>query len=626
MSDMAETAIPGPVRAVFVALAVLLAASLAPRAEETIIRSHGISAFGDLKYPADFAHFDYVNPDAPKGGTFSTWAFGTFDSLSPYILKGNAAAGASIFFDSLMTGSMDEPDSMYGLVADWVEYPESREWAIFHIRPEAVFSDGSKVTAEDVVFSYETLRDKGQPAYKVVFRDFTNVEALDAERVKYSFDPKGAVRELILTAAGLPIFSKAYYETHDFTESTLEPPLGSGPYMLDRIEAGRTVSYKRRDDYWARDLNVNVGQNNFDLLKFEYFGDYTSAFEAFKGGAYLFREEFLSKLWATDYNFPAIQKGWVVKETLPDGNPAGTQGFFFNLRREKFQDPRVRQAIELALNFKWSNASLFSGLYTRTDSFWENSTMQAEGMPSEAELAVLEPFRGQIPDAVFTEPAYVPATSKEETAGDRKNLRRAGKLLDEAGWAVGLDGLRRNAKGEVLSVEFLNDSQSFERIILPYIDNLKRLGIDASSNRIDSAQSQEREKKFDFDVVTQRYGMSLSPGAELRQIFGSQAADLEGSANMLGLKNEAVDALIEKIIQAKSRDELTTTVKALDRVLRAMHLWVPQWYKASHNIAWWDVFERPYTDNPPPTSLGEMALWWYNPEKAEKLRAAGALR
>lgn len=626
---MAEGDTRMPIRGAAKAMVAVLVAiwSVLPlHAEETIIRSHGISAFGDLKYPADFAHFDYVNPEAPKGGTFSTWAFGTFDSLSPYILKGNAAAGASIFFDSLMTGSLDEPDAMYGLVADWVEYPESREWAIFHIRPEAVFSDGSKITAQDAVFSYETLRDKGQPTYRVVFRDFTSVEALDETRVKYSFNPKGAVRELIMTAAGLPIFSKAYYQTHDFTESTLEPPLGSGAYVLDEVSPGRTVSYRRRDDYWAKDLPVNVGQNNFDVIKFEYFGDYTSAFEAFKGGAYLFREEFLSKLWATDYNFPAIQKGWVIKETLPDGNPAGTQGFFFNLRREKFQDPRVRQAIEMAFNFEWSNASLFSGLYTRTDSFWENSNMQAEGMPSEAELAVLEPFRGQIPEAVFAEPAYVPATSKEGSSGDRHNLRKAGKLLEKAGWKVAADGLRHNAEGEVLSVEFLNDSQSFERIILPFIDNLKRLGIDASSNRIDSAQAQEREKNFDFDVVTNRYSMSLTPGAELRSILGSQAADLSGSANLMGLKNAAVDALIEKIIQAKTRDELSTTVKALDRVLRAMHLWVPQWYKASHNIAWWDVFERPYTDNPPPTTLGETALWWYSEEKAEKLRAAGALR
>lgn len=609
-----------------IATLALVVAALPLRSEETIIKSHGISTFGDLKYPAEFKHFDYVNPEAPKGGEFSTWAFGTFDSLSPFILKGNAAIGAGVFFDTLMTGSMDEPDSMYGLVAHTVEYPESREWAIFHLRPEARFSDETPVTAEDVVFSYETLRDKGQPAYKVTFKDFIGAEALDTHRVKFTFKPNGALREQILTAAGLPIFSKAYYETRDFTESTIEPPLGSGPYMLNQIEPGRTVSYKRREDYWAKDLPVNIGQNNFDILKFEYFADYTTAFEAFKGGAYAYREEFLSKLWATSYGFPAIQNGWVKVEDLPDGNPAGTQGFFFNLRRDKFSDPKVRQAIELAFNFEWSNQSLFYGIYTRTDSFWENSTLQAEGMPGPEELAILEPFRGKVPEAVFTEPAYVPAVSKERSVGDRKNLRAAGKLLDEAGWTVGGDGLRRNAKGEVLSLEFLNDSPSFERIVLPYIDNLKRLGIDATSERVDLAQAQEREKKFDFDVVINRYSMSFTPGVELRQIFGSQAADLEGSANLMGLKNEAVDELIARIIAAKTREELNHTVKALDRVLRAMHIWVPQWYKATHNIAYFDMYERPYTDNPPPSSLGETSLWWFNPEKAAKLKAAGALQ
>ncbi|MDU8928109.1 extracellular solute-binding protein [Alisedimentitalea sp. MJ-SS2] len=601
-------------------------AAVPVKAEEAIIKSHGISTFGDLKYGADFKHFDYVNPDAPKGGEFSTWAFGTFDSLTPYILKGNAAAGSTVFYDSLMTGSMDEPDAMYGLLAHMVEYPENREWAIFHLRPEAKFSDGTQVTAEDVVFSYEVLREKGQPGYQVTFKDFESAEALDPLRVKFTFNPEGALRELIMTAAGLPVFSRAYYETRDFAESTIEPPLGSGAYALNEIKSGRTVSYKRRDDYWGKDLPVNVGHNNFDTLKFEYFADYTSAFEAFKGGAYVFREEFLSKLWATAYDFPAIQEGRVKVETLPDGRPAGTQGFFFNLRRDKFKDPKVRQAIEMAFNFEWSNQSLFYGIYTRTDSFWENSTLQAEGIPGPEELAILEPFRGRIPETVFTESAYVPAVSKARKAGDRKSLRAAAKLLDEAGWTIGDDGMRRNAKGEVLSVEILNDSPSFERIALPYIDNLQRLGIDASSERVDAAQSAEREKKFDFDMVTQRYAMSFTPGIELRGIFGSQSADLHGSNNIVGLKNEAVDELIEKIIQAKSREELDHTVKALDRVLRALHIWVPQWYKPSHNIAYFDMYERPYGDNPPPLALGEASIWWFNPEKAAKLKQAGALR
>ncbi len=608
------------------ACALLLALAAPLRAEGDVIRSHGLSAFGDLKYDAGFTHFDYVNPDAPKSGTFSTWAFGTFDSLSPYILKGNAAAGATVFFDTLMTGNLDEPDAMYGLLADRVEYPASREWVIFHLRPEAKFSDGTQVTAADVVFSYEVLRQKGQPVYKVLLKDFVKVEALDASRVKFTFDPAAPLRDMPMTAGGLPVFSKAYYETRDFAESTLEPPLGSGPYALEEVKPGSYVTYKRRDDYWAKDLNVNVGQNNFDRIKFEYFADYTTAFEAFKGGAYAYREEFLSLLWATAYDFPAIAKGWVKVETLPDGRAAGTQGWFFNLRRPILQDARVRQAISMAFNFEWSNESLFYGLYTRTDSFWENSELQAEGMPSEAELALLEPLREDIPEAVFTEPAFVPAVSKPGNVADRRVLRRAGKLLEEAGWSVGPDGIRVNDKGQTLTIEFLNDSASFERIVNPYVENLKRLGIDVNYNRVDSAQAQEREKKFDFDITTRRYSMSETPGIELRGMLGMDAASAEGSANIAGVSNPAVDSLIRTIENAKSREELDVAVKALDRVLCAMHIWVPQWYKPAHNIAYFDMYDRPYTDNPPKISLGETSLWWHNPDKEAALRAAGAIR
>jgi len=429
-----------------------------------------------------------------------------------------------------------------------------------------------------------------------------------------------------MTAAGIPIFSKAYYATRDFAESTLEPPLGSGAYKLLSVDAGRSVAYKRRDDYWARDLPVNAGQNNFDVIKVEYFADYTAAFEAFKGGAYGYREEFLSKLWATGYDFPAIQKGWVIKEELPDGNPAGTQGFWFNLRRPQLQDPLVRQAISMAFNFEWSNQSLFYGIYTRTDSFWENSEMQAEGMPSAEELALLEPLRADIPESVFTEPAFVPAVSKADKVSDRKLLRRAGKLLDQAGWSVGDDGFRYNDKGQRLTIEILNDGPSFERIINPFVENLKRLGVNAVYTRVDAAQAQDREKNFDFDVTTRRYSMSETPGIELRGIFGSSTADLKGSNNIAGLKSPAVDSLIKTIESAKSRKELTVAVKALDRVLRAMHIWVPQWYKPTHTIAYYDMFERPYTDNPPKTSLGELSIWWYNPEKAAALKAAGAFQ
>lgn len=595
-------------------------------ADDHIIKSHGVSTFGDLKYPAEFTHFDYVNPAAPKGGEMSTWAFGTFDSLSPYILKGNSGALSTVFFDSLMAGNMDEPDAMYGLVAHTIEYPENREWVIFHMRPEAKFWDGNQITADDVVFSYDILLEKGRPTYKVLFKDIIGAEALDAQRVKFTFEPDGALRELLMTAAGLPIFSKAYYADRDFAESTLDAPMGSGVYRLKSVDPGRSVSYQRNPDYWAKDLPINIGQNNFDVLKVEYFADYTSAFEAFKGGAYSYREEYLSKLWATGYDFPAIEKGWIKVESLPDGRPAGTQGFWFNLRREKFQDPRVRQALGMAFNFEWSNQSLFYGIYQRTDSFWENSTLQASGMPSDAELALLEPLRADLPETVFSEPAFVPVQSKAKNVGDRRILRAAGKLLDAAGWAVGNDGLRRNAKGEVLSIEFLNDSQSFERIVNPYIENLKRLGVDAKSERVDAAQSQEREKNFEFDAVTQRYAMSMTPGIELNGIFGSEAANTPGSNNLAGVAHPAVDHLIKIVESARTREDLNTAVKALDRVLRALHIWVPQWYKPEHNIAYFDMYERPYSDNPPAIALGEMGIWWFNPDRAAELRAAGAFQ
>jgi microcin C transport system substrate-binding protein len=599
------------------ALALLGLIAQGPAMAQDVIKAHGISTFGALKYPADFPHFDYVNPDAPKGGTFSTWAFGSFDSMTPYILKGNAAALSTILYDTLMTGNLDEPDAMYGLLAESVEYPPSREWAIFHLRPQARFADGTPVRASDVVFSFYALRDQGAPAFKVAFRDFQTVEALDETRVKFTFNPDGPLRELILTAAGLPVLSAAYYETRDFAESTIEAPLGSGPYALGDIRPGQTVTYQRRDDYWGKDLPVNRGQNNFDQIKIEYFADYTTAFEAFKGGAYTFREEFMSKIWATGYDFPAIQDGRIIRETLADGRPAGTQGLFFNLRREKFADPQVREAIAMAFNFEWSNQSLFHGLYARTDSFWENAAdLQANGPLPADEAALLEPLRDQLPASVFDDPAVTPPIADADNLADRRLLRRASRLLTAAGWDVGDDGLRRNADGDVLSIRILNDSPGFDRIFNPYVDNLKRLGIDAAVTRVEAAQAQEREKEFDFDMVTSRYSMSLTPGEELHQIFGSRAANVPGSRNLAGLANPAVDRLIEIITSAQTRDELNVAVRALDRVLRALHIWVPQWYKGVHNIAYRDIYARPYGDTPPPKGMGELSIWWLDPAKA----------
>jgi microcin C transport system substrate-binding protein len=601
-------------------LTALAALSLSARAQEPTTISHGISTFGDLKYGRDFKHFDYVNPEAPKGGEFSTWAFGTFDSMSPYILKGNAAALSSVMFESLMTGNLDEPDSIYGLLAESIEYPENRDWAIFTLRSEARFADGSPVTPEDVVFSFNVLMEKGAPSYQITYSDIEKVEALDSARVKFTFKP-GSARELPMRAGGLPVFSKAWYSTHDFAESSLVPGLGTGAYELERVSPGKTVVYKRRDDYWGKDLPVNVGQNNYDRIRIEYYADYTAAFEGFKGGAYNYREEFLSKLWGTAYDFPAIRDGYVMKERIGDQNPSGTQGFWFNLRRDKFKDARVREAIGMAFNFEWSNKALFYDLYKRTDSFWENSYLQAEGMASEEELALLEPLRADLPETVFTEPAFSPLVSKP-TQLDRSVIRKAGKLLDAAGWSV-VNGQRQNAKGEVLTIVFLNDSPSFERIVNPYIENLRRLGIQAELQNVDSAQQSEREKTFDFDVVVRRYSMSLTPGLELRSYFSSKTANVEGSNNLMGLENPAIDSLIATVENAETREALNTSVRALDRALRALHIWVPQWYNPAHNIAYLDVFSRP--EVLPPFGMGELSIWWYDDAKAARLKAAGAL-
>lgn len=592
-------------------------------AEEKIIKAHGISIFGDLKYGPDFKHFDYVNPEAPKGGEFSTWGFGTFDSLTPFILKGQAAQLATVFFETLLTPSSDEEDSAYGLLAESLEYPENRQWVIFNLRPEAQFSDGSQVTAEDVIFSHTILTEKGRPVYKVIYEDIETVEALSPTRVKFTFKDGVSTRRLPITAGGIPIFSKAYYENRDFAESNLDIPVGSGEYTLDKVEPGKTVVYKRRDDYWGKHLPVNQGRSNFDKIRIEYYADYTAAFEGFKGGVYNFREEYLSKLWATSYDFPALEKGWVVKDTIKDGTPSGAQGFFFNLRRDKFKDPKVREAIAMAFNFEWSNKTLFYDLYDRTDSFFENSPMQASGEPSAAELALLEPFADKIPASVLNGPVYVPPISKPAQL-DRGIIRRAKKLLQEAGWTV-QGGKLKNAAGETLTLEYLNDSPSSTRIINPFVENLKRLGVDAKLTNIDAAQMTEREKVFDYDMVSVRFVMSLTPtGTSLRQLFGSRSADLEGSANRAGVKSEAIDALIDIIDRADTREELNTAVSALDRVLRAMHIWVPNWYKGVHNVAYLDIYE--YPENLPPYAMGEMDFWWYNAEKFEKLKAAGAIR
>ena len=609
------------------ALPVLLAGALGlpgVAAGEAIVRSHGISAFGDLKYGPDFRHFDYVNPDAPKGGTFSsrgTGASKTFDSLNSFILKGEPAQGLGLLYDSLLIRSADEPDSAYGYIAEALEYPRDRQWVIFDMRPEATFADGHPITAADVVFTFNVLLEKGHPAYAITYKDFESVEALGPHRVKFTFREGAQTRDLPAVAGDMAILPEHYYETVDFAESTLDPPLGSGAYEVAEVAPGKTVKYCRVPDYWGTTHPAGIGTGNFDCYVYEYFSDNTAAFEALKAGEYLFHEEFFSKIWATEYDFPALEKGWVVKESLPDGRPSGTQGFWINMRRDKFADVRVRKALGLLFNFEWSNKTLFYGLYTRTDSFWENSGLQAAGMAQGAERALLERHRALLPPEVFSEPVYVPPVSRPDRT-DRRALRAASKLLDEAGWTL-RDGLRRNAAGETLRIELLDDSPAFERIINPYVENLRRAGIDARYSMIDPAQMQQRQEDFDYDVIPGRLVMSLTPGEELAATFGTRGAATPGTSNLAGVAHPGVDALIVEIAKAKTREELNVAVRALDRVLRALHVWVPNWYKAAHNVAYWDVFGRPAVK--PPYSRGVLALWWFDREKYERLKAEGAL-
>jgi microcin C transport system substrate-binding protein len=592
-------------------------------ASTDVITAHGISTFGELKYSADFEHLDYVNPDAPKGGEISMWGFGSFDSMHPYSTKGRAGQYSSIFYESLLEGSSDEPDSVYGLVAESMEYPEDRSEVIFNMRPEARFSDGSPLTAADVVFSYEVLRDKGLPSFRAVIeKQVASAEALGPHRVKFTFKAGVPTRDLPQTVGGLPIFSKAYYETSgaDFEESTLTPAVGSGPYVLESIDVGQQIIYKRNPDYWGKDLPINKGRHNFDTIRVEYFADYNSAFEGFKAGTYTFRSEASSKIWATGYDFPAIEKGWAVKDTPPDGTLASGQSFLFNLRRERFQDIRVRKAIGMMFNFEWSNKTLFYGIYARMESFWENSYLKASGMPQPGELAFLAPLADILPPGVLDSPAVTAPVSSERQL-DRKNLRAASALLDEAGWPVGDDGIRRNAAGETLKLEILNDIQSFDRVINPFVENLQKLGIDAVHTRVDNAQMTERERNFDFDMVTGNFRTSLTSGAGLKQYFGSESADIS-LFNLAGYRSEAADRLIEDVIAAGDRKTLNDATRALDRVLRAEVFWVPQWFRNTHNIAYYDMYR--YPDTLPPYALGILDFWWFDQDAFARLKAEGA--
>jgi microcin C transport system substrate-binding protein len=578
---------------------------------------HGLSAFGELALPADFSQFAYVNPDAPKGGRITTLGTAgriTFDSLNGYILKGEPAQQIDRLFDSLMERNQDEPDAVYALVARQAEVASDRMSVTFWLDERAKFSDGTAVTGEDVCHTFDLLKKDGLPQFAVALQDVESCSADEAGKVRYSF--KGSnVRDLPLTVAGLPIFSKAYYTANEFNKTTLEPPLGSGPYKVKELSQGSFITYELRDDYWAKDLPVNRGRHNFGEIKLLYFRDRTSELESLKSGTLDLREEFTSKDWATAYDLQSVRDGRLLLKTLPDENASGAQGFFLNMRRDKFSDVRVRQALDMAFDYEWTNKNLFFDAYKRTGSFFENSTMRASGKPGPDELALLEPLKDKLPEGVFSE-AYEPPVSNG-SGQDRKLLRQAGQLLEAAGWTID-NGTRVNAKGERLDVEFLIFAPTFERVIAPYVRNLKLIGVNASIRQVEAAQYQQRLKDFDFDVLVQRYSMSQTPGVELRAFFSSTTADVPGSFNLAGLKDEAVDALIDTIMQAGDRNTLEVGARALDRVLRAQHIWVPQWYKGAHTLAYWDVFGMP--DRKPRYNRGVLDTWWIDAAKAASVK------
>ena len=583
---------------------------------------HGLSIFGDLKYPADFQNFEYVDANAPKGGVFSTTpssraynqSFQTFNSLNSYILKGDGAAGMGLTFSPLMVRAGDEPDAMYGLAAKSIAVSADKLVYRFALRPEARFHDGSKLTAQDVAFSLNTLKAKGHPIIQQQMRDVIKAEALDDATVVVTFAPKRG-RDVPLYVASLPIFSRVYYEKRPFEESSLEIPLGCGPYKVGRFEAGRYIEFDRVKDWWGADLPVSRGHNNFDTVRYEFYRDREVAFEGFTGRNYLYREEFTARVWNTRYDFPAIKDGRVKRETLPDETPSGAQGWFINTRREKFKDSRVREALTNAFDFEWTNKTIMYGAYARTHSPFQNSDLMASGSPPLEEMKLLGPFRGKVPDEVFAAP-YAPPAS-DGSGQDRALLRKASQLLQDAGCLI-KDGKRLLPNGDVFRVEFLLDEPTFQPHHAPYIKNLGTLGIDASVRMVDPVQYRSRVDDFDFDMTPQRFSMASTPGDGLRSYFSSQAAAIKGSQNLAGIADPALDSLIEQIIAADTRDELKVACRAFDRVFRAGRYWVPHWYSASHRLAYWDVFGHPPNI---PRFLGGVGVpdfWWSTADKASR--------
>jgi len=595
----------------------LATAPVADAASSVGVKSHGIAMHGDLKYPEGFAHFGYADPKAIKGGRIKHAAIGTFDSFNPFIIKGSPAVGIGDVFDTLLTPAADEPFSEYGLLAESVEVPPDRSWVTFRLRPEARWHDGRPVTADDVIWTFQTLKEKGHPFFRAYYAGVEKAERLDDRTVRFRFVP-GENRELPLILGQLAVLPKHWWEGRDFGATILEAPLGSGPYQVESFEPGRHIKYRRVPDYWGRDLAVNVGRNNFDEIEYDYYRDGTVALEAFKAGEYDFRLENSSKSWATAYDFPAVKNKLVRVEEIRHNRPVGMQAFAFNTRRPQFQDARVRRALGEAFDFEWSNQNLFYGQYTRTRSFFDNSELAATGLPSAAELALLEPLRDHLPPEVFTQ-AYQPP-STDGSGGLRANLKTAVDLLRDAGYAVDPETkkLVRTATGEPMRFEILLVDPEFERIVLPYKKNLERLGIDASVRVVDTAQYRRLLDDFDFDVTIASWPQSLSPGNEQRELWGSAYADRAGSRNVVGIRSPAIDALIEAVVAAPDRASLVQRVHALDRALQWGQWVIPNWHIPYDRVASWDRFGRPSVV---PEQGFQIDTWWVDPEGDRALAA-----
>lgn len=565
---------------------------------------HGLSMHGDLKYPADFTHFEYTNPAAPKGGDIKEWALGTFDSFNGFIIKGTSADGLGFIYDSLMNKALDEPFSQYGLLAASVDMPASREHITFYIRPEARFSDGEPVTAQDVVFTFNTLLEKGAPFYRAYLGDIEKVEAINPLTVKFHFKNNGN-RELALIVGEIPILPEHFWKTQDFSAPLIQIPIGSGPYILSKFESGRSITYQRNPNYWGKDLPVNKGRFNFDSITYDYYRDSTVSLEAFKAGAYDFRQETSSKQWATGYTGPQFDSGKLIKKEIVHQKPTGMQAFIFNTRKTYFQDPEVRKALTYAFDFEWTNSNLFYSAYTRTHSYFSNSDMAASDLPTPEEVAILEPFRKQLPSEVFSQVYRAP--TYDGSGQIRPQIRQALRLLKSAGWELTDGKLINTDTKEAMVFEILLVQKEFERIVAPMIKNLQRMGIQANIRIVDVSQYINRLRAFDFDMVVGSFGQSSSPGNEQFEYWGSKNAQQAGSRNLIGIENPVIDKLIELIIQAPDRKQLVLSSRALDRVLQWNYYVIPQYHSRSYRIAYKNIFGYPSIT--PVFDLG-FDTWW----------------